>query len=165
MLTPKCTGLVHTVLYLKSQRKLLKYDYNCPPPESLLRVQLAGSMWDDFLCIDLIVHSLNTQNPYLCLLHVFIYGKCSITECLRYLVFLEEHYRFCSVLEEHISIDVYTVIASIAIFSSLWSLVFFFSMASVTILIHDIIVMIGLLMRWSALPSTIRPMGVSVSFQ
>jgi len=41
MLTPKHTGFIHTVLYLKSQRKLLKFDYNCPPPESLLRVQLA----------------------------------------------------------------------------------------------------------------------------
>jgi len=86
MLTPKHTGFIHTVLYLKSQRKLLKFDYNCPPPESLLGVQLAGSTWDDFLHIDLVAHSLNTQNPYLCFLHVFIYGKCSITECLRYFI-------------------------------------------------------------------------------
>jgi len=49
MLTPKHAGFVHTVLYLKSQRKLLEFDYNCPPPESLLRVQLAGSMQNDFL--------------------------------------------------------------------------------------------------------------------
>jgi len=34
MLTHKHTGFVHTVLYLKSQRKLLKFDYNCPPPVS-----------------------------------------------------------------------------------------------------------------------------------
>ena len=60
MLTPKHAGFVHTVLYLKSQRKLLKFDYNCPPPESLFGVQLAGSMWDDFLCFDLVAHSLNT---------------------------------------------------------------------------------------------------------
>jgi len=42
-----------------------------------------------------------------------------------FIVFLEEHYRFCSVFYECISID-----ASL-----------------VTILIHDIIVMIGLLMQ------------------
>ena len=36
-----------------------------------------------------------------------------------FIVFLKEHYRFCSVLYEHISIDVYTVIAGIAIFISL----------------------------------------------
>jgi len=71
-----------------------------------------------------------------------------------FIVFLKEHYRFCSVLYEHISIDVYTVIAGIAIFISLWSLVFSFSMALATILIHDTIVMIGLLMQWSVLPST-----------
>jgi len=86
MLTPKHAGFVHTVLYLKSQRKLLKFDYNCPPPESLLGVQLAGSMQDDFLHIDLVAHSLNTQNPYLCFLHVFIYSKHSITQCPRYFI-------------------------------------------------------------------------------
>ena len=84
MLTPKCAGFIHTVLYLESQRKLLKFDYNCPPPESLLGVQLVGSTWDDFLHFDLVAHSLNTQNPYLHFLHVFIYGKHSITECPRY---------------------------------------------------------------------------------
>jgi len=84
MLTCKHAGFVHTVLYLKSQRKLLKFDYSCPPPESLLGVQLAGSTRDDFLHFDLVVHSLNTQNPYLCFLHVFIYGKRSIAKCLRY---------------------------------------------------------------------------------
>jgi len=87
MLTPKHAGFVHTVLYLKSQGKLLKFDYNHPPPESLLRVQLAGSTWDDFFFfIDLVAHSLNTQNPYLHFLHVFIYGKHSITKCLRYFI-------------------------------------------------------------------------------
>jgi len=60
MSTHKHAGFIHTVLYLKSRRKLLKFDYNCPPPESLLRVQLAGSMQDDFLHFDLVVHSLNT---------------------------------------------------------------------------------------------------------
>jgi len=30
-----------------------------------------------------------------------------------FIVFLKEHYRFCSVLYEHISIDVYVVIAEL----------------------------------------------------
>jgi len=36
-----------------------------------------------------------------------------------FIVFLEEHYRFCSVLYQWISIDVYVVIAGITIFISL----------------------------------------------
>jgi len=63
--------------------------------------------------------------------------------CMYFIVFFKEHYRCCSVLYEHISIDVYVVIAGIAIFIFLWSLMFFFWMALVTILIHDIIYIEG----------------------
>jgi len=52
------------------------------------------------------------------------------------IVFLKGHYRFRSVFTECISIDVYAVIASVAIFISLWSLVFVFLYSLVIILIY-----------------------------
>ena len=42
MLIPKHAGFVHAVLYFNHEESPFKFDYNCPPPESLLGVQLAG---------------------------------------------------------------------------------------------------------------------------
>jgi hypothetical protein len=78
-MNPKHTGFDHLKLYFLSQRKLLKIDYNCPPPESLLGVQLAGQHRTDSLHLDLLAHSLNTKNTLSMLLHVFFYGNTSIT--------------------------------------------------------------------------------------
>ena len=52
------------------------------------------------------------------------------------IVFLEGHYRFRSVFMERISIDAYVVIAGVAIFISLWSLVFVFLYTVEPLLTH-----------------------------
>ena len=58
MLTPKHAGFVHTI-FLISQSNLLIV-YNCPPPKSLLGVQLTGQHGTIALHLDLFAHSLNT---------------------------------------------------------------------------------------------------------
>ena len=60
------------------------------------------------------------------------------------------HYRFVvsmTFIFKHISLDAYVEITNVAIFSSLWSHVFSFSIALVTILTYCIIIVIGMLMR------------------
>jgi hypothetical protein len=39
---PKRAGFDHLKLYLNHEENSFKIEYNCPPPESLLGVQLAG---------------------------------------------------------------------------------------------------------------------------
>jgi hypothetical protein len=42
IMIPKRAGFDHLKLYLNHEENFFKIEYNCPPPESLLGVQLAG---------------------------------------------------------------------------------------------------------------------------
>ena len=81
----------------------------------LLRVQLAGQCRDDSLRYYLLAHSLNTKNLYLHVTCVFTMAYIWKPNCRGILmwyngifkVFLEGHYRFCSVLAINIQMHQY----------------------------------------------------------
>ena len=79
--TPKHAGFVSHFTYL-STKKTLFINYNCPPPQMLLGVQLAGQRGDDSLHFYLLVHSLNTIILHFYIYHVLIYGYPGIYKWL-----------------------------------------------------------------------------------
>ena len=105
----------------------------------LLTVQLAGQHRDDSLHYYLLVHSLNTKNPYLCVTCLFttayIWKPNSWGTLLGYNGILKSFSRdttdfvVCQLLLfECISIDVYVGKAGVLI-SFLWSLMFSYSIS------------------------------------
>ena len=124
----------------------------------LLRVQLACQHRDDSLHYYLLVHSLNTKNPYLCVICLFttayIWKLNSWGTLLGYNGILKSFSRdttdfvVCQLLLfECISIDVYVGKAGVLILA-------FFDLSCFLILYH-MVMLIGMLMHWSVLPSTL----------
>ena len=128
----------------------------------LLGVQLAGQCGDDSLRYYLLVHSLDTKNLYLCITCVFTTAYIWKLNYRGILIgyngilksFLKETTDFvvCRLLLfERISIDAYTGKAGVLILA-------FFDLLCFLILYLDcfhMVMLIGVLMRWSALPSTL----------
>ena len=128
----------------------------------LLGVQLAGQRGDDSLRYYLLAHSLNTKNLYLCVTCVFTTAYIWKPNCWGILIgykgvlksFSKDTTDFvvCRLLLfERISIDVYTGKAGMLILA-------FFDLSCFLILYLDcfhMVMLIDVLMRWSALPSTL----------
>ena len=128
----------------------------------LLGVQLAGQRGDDPLRYYLLAHSLNTKNLYLCVTCVFTMAYIWKPNCRGILIgyngilksFSKDTTDFvvCQLLLfERISIDVYAGKAGVLILA-------FFDLSCFLILYLDcfhMVMLIGVLMHWSALPSTL----------
>ena len=128
----------------------------------LLGVQLAGRHGDNSLCYYLLAHSLNTKNPYLCVTCVFTMAYIWKPNCQSILrgyngilkSFSRDTTEFvvCWLLYfERISIDAYAGMASVlnlAFFDLLCSLILYLDC-------FHMVMLIGVLMHWSALPSTL----------
>ena len=128
----------------------------------LLGVQLAGQHGDDSLRYYLLAHSLNTKNLYLRVTCVFTTAYIWKPNCRGILIgyngilkpFSKDTTDFvvCRLLLlERISIDAYAGKAGVLILA-------FFDLSCFLILYLDcfhMVMLIGALMRWSALPSTL----------